>query len=397
MIMPTAAPDPQVTGPDPTIVTGGRMFPEEIHKQIQAAMDAKGQTAVDAATAAATEAEAAKAAEAARKAAGPKPKVPGQPTPPAKPAAAAPAGDELKYPRSAIQWEEWKKTERERMQKEFEDKSKTLTPTHNGDYDKIKSERDQLAKHLQLVAIERDPTFNKEFENASAAVLASAKAASGKHADAFEKVLKMPPSEARDEAIEKLMEDVPAYKQTQIGYALAEMDKLRNLKEARIRESVANWEQMQTQSFEQRKQSQAAERAQMVKVLDKTISDWTDKEKGLPVFQKRDGDDAWNAMVDDQIEVARNVFGGELDVDSIAKAAMWAASAPLLLKDNATLLEQIKAKDAEIAQLKGLSPGADGLGGGLPAGGGEDDVPANMEYGAAVAAAVRRAGIQMGG
>ena len=373
------------------------MFSDDVHKQLQAAMDATAQGKT-------TPVEAPKPTPepplAAKSPNDQKPKVPLQPTKPAAPAKAEPAkpADEPKYPRSAIQWEEWKKAERDRLTKEFDDRHKAAPAPAavNGDYDKIKSERDQLAKHLQLVAIERDPSFNKEFDTASSAVLIAAKAAAGKNSADVEKVLKMAPSEARDEAIEKLMEDVPAYKQTQIGYALAEMDKLRNLKDARIRESVDNWEKLQSQNIQQRTQQQEAERGQMTKVLERTIAEWSDKEKGLPVLQKRDGDEKWNSSVDDSIQLAKDIFGGELDVDSLARASLWAASAPLLLRDNASMAEQLKAKDTEIAQLKGLSPGADGQTGivtGDVEGG--DQIPEGTPYGTAIGMAVRRAGINM--
>ena len=386
--MPAAVQSPQIEEPDPTIVTGNNMFPAEVHKQLQAAMDATAQgktVPVDAPKPSEPAAPAAKATP------DPKLKVPAQPSPAAKP---EPKKDEPTYPRSAIQWEEWKKAERERMEKEYSDKFKTAPAAVNGDYEKIKSERDQLAKHIQLVAIERDPSFNKEFETASSAVLTAAKAAAGKNASEVEKVLKMAPSEARDEAIEKLMEDVPPYKQTQIGYALAEMDKLRNLKDARIKESVENWEKLQSQNIQQRTQQQQAERGEMVKVLDRTIAEWSDKEKGLPVLQKRDGDTAWNSSIDDSIQLAKDIFGGELDIDSLARASLWAASAPLLLKEVASLQEQGKAKDAEIAQLKGLSPGADGQGGGGEGGEG-DGIPDGTPYGTAIGMAIRKAGINM--
>lgn len=383
---------PQITEPDPTIVTGNNIFPEEVHKQLQAAMDATAQGK-------SVPVEAPKPSEPAPAKPAPEPtklKVPAQPAPPAKPAPATPAKPAAEYPRSAIQWEEWKKAERERLTKEFEANHKPAAQAPNGEFDKIKAERDQLAKHLQLVAIERDPSFNKEFDTASSAVLTAAKAAAGKSAADVEKILKMAPSEARDEAIEKLMQDVPPYKQTQIGYALAEMDKLRNLKDARIRESVENWEKLQSQNIQQRTQQQQAEHGEMVKVLDKTIAEWSDKEKGLPVLQKRDGDDAWNSQIDESVQLAKDIFGGELDVDSLARASLWAATAPLLLRDNATLLEQLKAKDAELAQLKGLSPGADGLTTTGGSGGeGDDQIPENLEYGKAIALAIRRAGINM--
>lgn len=307
-------------------------------------------------------------------------------------AKAAEDARKLSYPRSAIQWEEWKKAERDRLEKEFSDKFKAAPVPDPKALEDLRKERDDYAARLRSVAIERDPAFEREFQQASGAVVEMIKSNVGvAKADEAEKILAMSPSEARDTAIEKFMENLPAYKQTQFGYALAEMDKLRHVKASKISEAQANWDKLQAEA----RTKQESERRQMQQAFDKTLAQWSDKDKGLPVLQKRDGDDAWNVKVDESTQLARDIFAGELGIDELAKASIWAATAPLLLEDNAALLKKIEGLETELKKFTDLTPGADGKRGAETPGATDGDVPAGLNYGQAIAHQLRKAGVPM--
>lgn len=305
---------------------------------------------------------------------------------PPKPAPKAP--DATDYPKSAKQWEEWKAKERAEWESKLADVQKQIKPVNTKEVDDLRKEREEYAKQLQMVAIERDPKFNREFDAAAKTVIHVAKIGLGAaNSEMADKLLKMEPSEARDAAVEKAMENLPAYKQTQLAYAMAEMDKLRGIKATKIQESLANWENLQSEAQSRQK----AEQEKIKGVFEKHLSEFSG-EKGLPVLLKRDGDEAWNGKVDETINLAREIFGGELDVDGLSKAAIWAAAAPLLLQDAGAKANRIAELEKEIAALKGLGPGADGVGG-TQQQTDQDDIPSNLGYGAAMAAAVRKAGL----
>src|SRR5437762_3634614 len=128
-----AAPAPVITAPDPTIVATGNMFPGEVHKQIQAAIDAKNLAQTPAQPPA-------EAPPSSAPAASPAPAKPTVPAAPLKPAAVAPAvgasaasatppaDDPTKYPRSAIQWNEWKKKVTDEYEVKLRDLQAQLTP-----------------------------------------------------------------------------------------------------------------------------------------------------------------------------------------------------------------------------------------------------------------------------
>lgn len=392
--------DPVIQEPPKTVaISGGStMFNDDVRRQLEAAYAGK-------AAAAAPVAPAAPAPAAPAPAPAPPPAAkPGVPAPP--PAAAkpttpprAPDGKFVKSadinPTDLKKAEDWAAAKRA-VAAEYEERIRELeakaitTPADMGALDAIRKERDDLHTRLRAVAIERDPQFEREFSAATGAVTEMVRSTVGVvHADNAIKVLSMPPSEARDTAIEKLMESLPAFKQTQVAYALAEMDKLRHVKQAKIQESIANWDRLQAES----RAAKDRETHELKGVFDKTLAEWTDPAKGLPILQKRDGDTEWNSKVDDTLQLARDIFDGDLEIDHMSRAALWAASAPLLLEDNAALLKQIEAKDAEIAALKGVAPGAGAAGQPASPPPDEGGVPANLSYGAAIAHLARQRGM----
>lgn len=369
--------------PPATFVPGGTqsMFDDAARQSLQQAMDER----------------------AAAKADSPVPDPNATPKPPDKPAAKAPDKSASKldppkppaktdaptdYPKSAKLWEEWKAKERAEWETKLAEVQKQIKPVNTKELDELRKGRDELAKQLQMVAIERDPKFNREYESASKTILDMAKVTAGAaKADVVEKLLKMNPSEARDAAVEVAMENMPTYKQTQLAYALAEMDKLRGFKAAKIQESLANWDSLQTEA----QSRQQAEQEKLKGVFEKHLAEFSG-EKGLPILKERDGDTEWNAKVQDTISLAREIFGGNLDPDGLSKAAIWAASAPMLLADAGAKATRIAELEKEIAELKGLGPGASG-GGGAEKKDETDDIPAGLGYGASIAAAVRKAGL----
>jgi hypothetical protein len=61
---------------------------------------------------------------------------------------------------------------------------------------------------------------------------------------------------------------------------------------------------------------------------EKTWATVKESARALEVFEPKDGDTAWNEEVNGRIELARQIFNGENDEADLAKAALWAASAP---------------------------------------------------------------------
>ncbi len=72
----------------------------------------------------------------------------------------------------------------------------------------------------------------------------------------------------------------------------------------------------------------------------------------LPVFAKRDGDEAWNKDVDARLGQAKEIMFGRLTEADMARAALWAAASPALLQSLAASDAKVKALTAELEGIK---------------------------------------------
>lgn len=256
----------------------------------------------------------------------------------------------------------------------------------------LKKERDDYQAQLRSVAIERDPAFDREFAQATATATALARSATGsEHVKTLEKLLSMPSGEARDAAINELAATLPAYKQTMLGSALADLDRISFTKQAKIDEARQNWSRLQQEAHAQQTQREQESKAK----LESLIAEWSDPEKGFPHLRRTD-DPEHNGRVEGTLALARDIFAGNLSMDKMALASVWAASAEQLLGNITTLQTELKAANDRIAELTGNSPGAGDAGtGGTATDGSEPDVPANLSYGQAVSQQIRRAGLPL--
>lgn len=288
----------------------------------------------------------------------------------------------------AADWERIKNERDAANRRVAELESASKKPINSDELNALRKERDELSNRLRLVAIERDPRFEAEFNSASKVVLDTARSAIGlAKAEAAETILKMPPSESRDAATEKFLEGVPSWKQTQFSYALAEMDKLRAMKDARVSESITNWNRIQ----EEGRLKLENERASVVSKLDELISKWQSPDFGIPVWQHREGDAEWNGKVDQSISLAKEILAGDMDESGMVDAAARAASYHLLVESLQAEMTKSAELEAEIARLKGISPGAGPSGDELqPRGPADDvDVPEGTSYATALAMKAR--------
>lgn len=310
---------------------------------------------------------------------------------PAAPPAKTPLPDFIPGQTKAADWKALR-SRAERAESRIAELESTAPGATNAELTALRRERDDLATRLRLVAIERDPRFESEYNNASKVVLDTARSAVGLvNADAAERILRMLPSEARDAATEKFLESLPGYKQTQFGYALAEMDKLRAMKETKVAESLANWQRLQAEG----RASLEAERAGVISKLDDLIARWQSPESPVVVWQKKDGDTEWNNKVDESVALAREILSGDMDEAGMVDAAARAASFHLLAENFAAALAELEAIKAERDQLKGVSPGAAPAGGELTPPAGDDGiVPPGASYGQAIAAHARKLGLR---
>lgn len=221
----------------------------------------------------------------------------------------------------------------------------------------IKKERDEYSNRLQQLDVERHPKFQQYFEQKTTATLGLAKTIVGDaNAPRFQAALEMPDGQFRDNALEEIISELKPIQQSRLGAVVVDYDKIRQERSQHVAESRANWQRLQEDG--QRKQQE--NQTQYLKAFDDQMTMATDPKSGLPVFQKRSGttaeDIAWNAQVDASVATARDIYQGKRDAPEIAKAALWAASAPLFLAELRGRDTTITALTKRISELEAAKP-----------------------------------------
>ena len=281
-----------------------------------------------------------------------------------------PGAPEVKPPAKAAQWKEVNeerarlkeenakfKAEQEKYAKEQE-KWKSWE-TERNEFETIKKHNAELLDRMQQIAVEKDPRFENYFKAKTDTAIALARQAVGdSHAERVSKLLQLPDSDWRTEQLEAVMAELGPTRQSRLGSAIVEMDRIALERSTAISKSKENWEAMQKAD----RDNKANQKQQFERTFQDRLQKWSDPEKGLALFQKKDGDETHNAEVQKRIEHARNILNMNLSADEFSKAALWASAAPGLLQDLLASREREKQKDAELEALKAGGPELQGSG-----------------------------------
>lgn len=286
---------------------------------------------------------------------------------PEKPAAAP----ESKPPVKAAQWKEVNE-ERARLKEENakfkadldkytkEQEKWKSWETERKEYDTIKQHNVELLARMQQFALEKDPRFENHFKGKTETAIALAKQAVGEtYAKRIAELLQLPDSDFRTAQLDEIMSELTTTRQSRLGAAIVEMDRINLERSVALSKSKENWELKQKADRER----EQGEKQQFERTFQDRLQKWSDPEKGLALFQKKDGDEAHNAEVDKRVEHARNILNMTLSADEFSKAALWASAAPGLLQDLLASREREKQKDAELEALKAGGPELQGGGG----------------------------------
>ena len=302
------------------------------------------------------------------------------------------------YPTKSEQWKEVKLA-RERAEarvKELEAQIQSL-----GDVESLKRLQDEhtaLRTTFREVAIERDPEFVAQYTTQRTNFIADAKEAAGEQGAEVAAILERHGASATPYIRELAKKhEWDQYTASQVAASVSALRTLETNRANAIKQARDNWDKYQTeQTAAARRAAEQAqrERQQALEQHLKAVSEVH------PFLQKRDGEEAHNAAVDESIAVARRVVQGDLDAEDLARVALMAsvynptvAWAERLAKENDELR-------AELKKLGGAAPGPGGGASGLnttAAGGWEPPKVAKGERGPttgqAVIAALRKRGL----
>lgn len=226
----------------------------------------------------------------------------------------------------------------------------------NGELETLKTE---LAKHKAIsesIGLEFSKEFQDKYSAKKDTVISGLKA--GLPADKADKIasaLELPDSEYKRGLLATLTEGMDNFLLTEIAAANRELRGINKEREGELTNAGAKLAELHKQREEGTKKRQT-ELGEAFETALKRATD-PDPTKGISVFQKRDGDETWNAKVKERSAIAKVIYEGDFAHDNErADAAMWAAAAPAFLEDLSAQAKEITSLKETIAKMQSSNP-----------------------------------------
>lgn len=297
------------------------------------------------------------------------------PTAPAQPKPSASKSPVAELPTRGPKAAQWKEVneDRERLRSRVAELETSLKGYQDkevdfGQVEPLKKKVAEYDKILREVAAERHPDLIGPIQAKMNQAVDLVKRAISDQAQQAEvmQLLQQPPSEQRDTALEKILEDLPQLRRGRLEKAMLTMEEAlgeRATLASRSAEAIA-----------QRQQAEQQRRQSVLQEFDAELKDWTGDEKGLDLLRSIVGNAEHNARAKTIAETARSLYSGNVQKPrDVARAALWASVAPYLVEHNTALMGEVEKLNSEINKLKGVSPGLGGSSATAPAGDAADN------------------------
>lgn len=272
----------------------------------------------------------------------------------------SPKSEDFKRVKTAASEFRKKYEEAEPKLKQYEQELTELkkAPKHNAELIKtITEERDRYKGMFEQVAVEISPEFHAKYKTRLDGVKAGLPA---EHADKLMSLLTLPDSDAKRKHLAEITAEMDEFQVAEIVAANREVRTILNERQGELTKA----QESLTKIGEERTKKQQERQTALAKTFDEVIARSQDPKEGIPVFQTKEGDEAWNKSVNERIAVAKAIFSGQIESDSErADAALWAAAAPEFLNQLKTVTTELATANETIAKLRGSTPSLDGQGG----------------------------------
>jgi hypothetical protein len=308
---------------------------------------------------------------------------------------------EDKWPRSGSDWDKFKAKHAQREAKlqdeiktrdvklqEYETRLKEMektgkaagedSPEVKAKLEALTKERDELSEIVRRTEVTAHPKFQAHFNNLvqEQVQLLQGVLDNPDKVKELKELCALPESQYKREKIADAIEGIEdTYQREEARAFTRELRKIDVAKDKAIKGEVARAEQFKTQQTAKKTEEQNQTRAGFEKIWGEMRKAVQDPKEGNPMYQLRDGDEAWNKGVAERLEATKRLLAGGEGVkpQDIVKAALDAVAMPTLLKAYQSYMTE---KEKEITslrdQLKKLSAVQPKTGGAQPDAGGQD-------------------------
>lgn len=302
-------------------------------------------------------------------------------TAPAEPAKPAAEDDESKWPRSAKDWDAFKAKRKERetaLSKERDDikaerdrlNEEITTLKGQGpspELETLKKERDEYEQQLRLHAVENHPKFKAYFDGKTNAQIELAKRIVGTdNADAISKALALPEGDYRDAKIQEVFDTLSPLQQSRLGSVTNALSEIQAERQTEVARSRENFEKMQTEQKTAQERTAAESNKAAQDAVNDALAKAQDPKTGLFLFQKQEGNEAWNKEVDSRIAGFKHLATGPATREQRIQACRDAAAFPAVLRYAQERDAEIAKLTAQVKSLSAVQPSPGGKGNATP-------------------------------
>lgn len=268
----------------------------------------------------------------------------------------SPKSEDFKRVKTAASEFRKKYEEAEPKLKQYEQELTELKkqPKHNAELIKqITEERDRYKGMFEQVAVEISPEFHAKYKTRLDSVKAGLPQ---EHADKLMSLLTLPDSEVKRKHLAELTSEMDEFQVAEIVAANREVRTILNERQGELTKA----QESLTKIGEERTKKQQERMTALEKTFGEVI---TKAQSSNPVFQSKEGDEAWNKSVQERTAVAKAIFNGDFESDSErAEAALWASAAPEFLSQLKAVTSELAEARSTIEKLKGSTPALNGAG-----------------------------------
>lgn len=296
-----------------------------------------------------------------------------------------------KWPRNSTDWDKFKKKRAERetaLRKEIETRDAKLkelegktteyetklkaTPAVDPDLQskvtRLEARNKELTEKITVLDVTAHPDFISYFEKKTKAAHEDASAILGEEkGKEFVKILGYPEGDWKNIQMEEFYAGLNDVEKSEIGTVRKELRAIERERVDEIKSANEHKTTLLTEGAAKAKADTENRTKVMVETFNSVTKAMQDPKNGNPVFQLRDGDDAWNSEVPKRIEAVKSLLLSSIKPDQVVRAAYQAVALPIVLQhyqaDGKAWVEEKTKLEAQVKALSAAQPGGGGTGG----------------------------------
>lgn len=232
------------------------------------------------------------------------------------------------------------------------------TPQVNPDFERLKSERDELSKIVEIISAEQHPAFRAKYEKETLGVLGrvdSIATQAGVSPEDIKNVLKMSPSKDKADKLDEIMSGMSEYHKGQLHIQIDKLESISSERQHELANPRATLDQYR-QKQEEDHRERLAQQEQTFMATHKKMSEY------LAPIRYIEGNEELSQMAAAKVDYARKLYTGDHNIsqEDIATACLAAVSAADFKRGFEQRGEEIVKLKEKLKSLQASNPTIEG-------------------------------------